>query len=244
MNPPVFNLARAQQCLRAADRSYQEFTLRIPETHTEVLVVGAEGGPGVLPGSSNPLILAFRGTHELRDWITDAEFWREPGPAGTVHHGFLRAADSVLPALLRALPPPRVAPVYLTGHSLGGALAMLVAYELFLREIPVAGVITFGQPRVGDRDWAKIYDHVLGDVTWRVVHEEDLVPRIPGVLLGYHHAGNEVFLNSAGYTQINPPLFPDKLVSDAIGIIRDRFRVLDDALEDHKLANYEARIFL
>lgn len=67
---------------------------------------------------------------------------------------------------------PRVCHVYVTGHSLGGALAVLCAYDIVKRnlcdKIDVSvQCMTFGAPRVGNRAWAKDFDSVVKDC-WQV----------------------------------------------------------------------------
>src|SRR4051794_23114502 len=130
----------------------------------------------------NAIVVAFRGTAEVRDFITDAEAWRQNIQDCQVHHGFYRALVSVhdeLTAHLAQLPPR---PIFITGHSLGGALAMLFAFRLVLPPFPIHGVYTFGQPRVGNRNFANLYDRVQPANTFRFVNEQDIVPRVPGVL--------------------------------------------------------------
>jgi hypothetical protein len=75
--------------------------------------------------------------------------------------------------------------LWITGHSLGGALAMVTA--AFLANVPnpgVAGVFTYGQPRVGDPQFRVRYESSLGRVTFRCVNDRDLVPHLPPRELG------------------------------------------------------------
>ena len=92
-----------------------------------------------------------------------------------------------------------------TGHSLGGALATLCAYEFAHLEFSDASgnggidrliVYNFGSPRVGSGAFASHFDSSLPDC-WRVVNAADLVPRVPR-LLGYAHVGHAVPLKSDG----------------------------------------------
>jgi hypothetical protein len=72
-------------------------------------------------------------------------------------------------------------PVYITGHSLGGALSVVFAAALVNdgRAKQIGGVYTFGQPRVGDADLCKSLDAVIRDRVFRYVAGDDLVPRVP-----------------------------------------------------------------
>ena len=79
---------------------------------------------------------------------------------------------------------------------------------------------------MGDGGFARFYQE--GADTYRVVHDVDPIPRLPGFLMGYRHCGQEIFLPSgAGITE-NPPLLA-KLASDGESIIKAW-------LEDHGLA--------
>ena len=148
--------------------------------------------------------IAFRGTASIEDWILDLDVRKAALAYGVkVHAGFLRAAEALLPLLLAELLPPAldkaaVKPLYLTGHSLGGALASLAALFLHREGLPVAAVYTFGSPRVGNREWRVIYSEALGECSYRVIAEGDLVPYLPGLLDGFRHVGQEIMLTPHG----------------------------------------------
>ena len=148
--------------------------------------------------------IAFRGTRDLANWILDLDV-RKAALAYhvKVHQGFLNATEALLPLLLAELLPPgldkaQVKPLYITGHSLGGALASLAALFLYREGLPVAAVYTFASPRVGNREWRMIYDDSLGERSYRIVAEGDLVPYLPGLLDGFRHVGQEILLTPHG----------------------------------------------
>ncbi|CAN0263726.1 unnamed protein product [Laminaria digitata] len=89
--------------------------------------------------------------------------------------------------------------VFVTGHSLGGALATLATLD-HQRRYPEAKVTmyNFGSPRVGNRAFAKLYDRFVGD-SFRVVNNKDIVARLPratmrGISLDYRHSGRTVMV--------------------------------------------------
>jgi triacylglycerol lipase len=136
-------------------------------------------------------IVAFRGTEptSLRDFGTDFEARQVPFESkfqipgwGRIHEGWADGVAVVLAQVLAALQEhdDGVRPLWITGHSLGGALAMVAAALLAnTGNHRLAGVYTFGQPRVGDTDFRTRYDQVLRAITFRCVNDRDLVPHVP-----------------------------------------------------------------
>ncbi|KAL4450128.1 hypothetical protein ABPG77_010797 [Micractinium sp. CCAP 211/92] len=132
---------------------------------------------------------------------------REPQP--WVHSGFLTAYDSVRPAVLSVLATllggesPRPWRLYLTGHSLGGALATLCAWDCAHRSWPTPvdlEVWNYGCPRVGNRAFAEHYNQLVPS-TWRVVNARDTVCTLPR-LMGYAHVGHAIQLEPDGSVQV------------------------------------------
>ncbi len=142
-------------------------------------------------------ILAFRGTDagQLADWTTDLDAAFAPAFGGQVHHGFLTGLLALWPKVLPLLPDT---PLWVTGHSLGGALATLGALQVAGTGLPVAGVATFGSPAVGDAAFVKAFTDLLGDRSDRVVHGADPVPRSLDAYWGYAHVPSLRYLDRDG----------------------------------------------
>ncbi|XP_073112069.1 uncharacterized protein [Elaeis guineensis] len=147
------------------------------------------------------LVIAFRGTEQAKwkDLRTDLMLV----PAGLnperlggdfnqevqVHSGFLNAYDSVRNRIItlikdligssESMPKWHV---YVTGHSLGGALATLLALELSSSQMA----------KVGNRRFAELYNEKVKD-SWRVVNHRDIIPTVPR-LMGYCHVAQPVYL--------------------------------------------------
>ena len=102
---------------------------------------------------------------------------------GLVHTGFYEALSSVWDQLMMRLEEhgARRKSLWITGHSLGGALGTLVAatFGLQLVNMGFNGVYTFGQPRIGNVEFAKNFNHRLGAKAFRFVNKNDIVTRIP-----------------------------------------------------------------
>ena len=202
------------------------------------------------------LIVAFRGTRSLRNFVTDIRARRVPLFAGSeaeVHEGFQQALDSVCDALQSSVEEllrtaedaqqrvptggPTTPRLWITGHSLGAALAKLFAIRC---KLAIAGVYTFGEPRVGNAAFRDYYDALLKSCTFRVVDGEDFITRIPWLLALYRHSGTEIFYDSFCRVLIDPPWWA-KAPSDVFGTWQEYHAGHRLALlADHHVSRYVA----
>jgi predicted lipase len=84
--------------------------------------------------------------------------------------------------------------VFVTGHSLGGALATLAALDLRISlGLPDVRVVSFGSPRVGNDIFSKWFEEEIGP-HWRFTHNRDIVPSVPPGYMGFHHVAQEVWV--------------------------------------------------
>jgi len=144
---------------------------------------------GFIIESDDCTILAFRGSSTSMDWVSDFIAQQKPFPfienAGNTHKGFTDIYMSVRPAifeLLEHIDPNK--PLFITGHSLGGALATLAAIDIAHNSTygpPI--VYTFGAPRVGDPNFVKLYNYSV-PLHWRIQNKYDIVPHLPTLV--YH----------------------------------------------------------
>ncbi|TFE23546.1 lipase family protein [Cohnella luojiensis] len=139
---------------------------------------------GFIIQSNTHAIVAFRGTSSTTDGVSDARAsqtrFKCMRNAGQTHRGFsdiyYSARESILDALEKLSTNKAV---YITGHSLGGALATLCALDVVNNSAfrpPV--VYTFGSPRVGDYQFAKSYESKI-DESYRVHNRFDVVTHLP-----------------------------------------------------------------
>ena len=92
-----------------------------------------------------------------------------------------------------------------TGHSLGGAMASLMVFDVLngvYDNVKILNLFTFGSPRVGNNEFvSKMNSYNLQ--MFRVTHYYDIVPHVPEEVLGYLHIPNEVWYteDNTQYTQ-------------------------------------------
>jgi triacylglycerol lipase len=151
-------------------------TAPLPMARTEALVAERDNAVFVAFAGTDPLVLA--------DWVADFDIRPRLGTT----EGFSLALRDAMPEIRNVL--KRVSkPVFVTGHSLGGALAALAAQNLAASGAEVMAVYTFGMPRPGSELFGVAYDANLGAVTYRLVHGEDIVPTVAPSFLGFRHVG-------------------------------------------------------
>ncbi|KAF8705496.1 Alpha beta-hydrolase, partial [Rhizoctonia solani] len=120
-----------------------------------------------------------------------------------VHSGFRDAhaatAATILAAVKKVIAERSATKVTLVGHSLGGALAALDALYLKLNLPSTIAIkaVTYGQPRVGNQEFADLFQQKITDYS-RITNIEDEIPIVPGRFLGYHHSSGEKHIKYTG----------------------------------------------
>lgn len=166
-----------------------------------------ESGFGVVAKASGTMrqgevVIVTRGTETLADWISNAMISTSMSASNHyVHRGFNTIFQSIkgtLEAKLREMQPTAV---HCIGHSLGGALATLIAdWVQNDGNFGSAHVYTFGCPRVGQLPFVSNLTNNIGAENFnRAYHKTDVVPMIP--LWPFEHGpkpGEACYLNSPG----------------------------------------------
>ena len=174
----------------------------------------------IVLGNAQSIIVAFRGTIsekngviELDNWMVDADAHQISvedtfGISGNVHAGFATAFSGLWPGIQDAVKSFQTGTqsLWITGHSLGGALAMMGAAAFtFEKRLPFNGLYTYGQPRVGNPNFCGNCDTHFGDQYFRFVNNQDIVTRVPPRLFlhfpwpeTYSHAGRLLYFDPQG----------------------------------------------
>lgn len=154
--------------------------------------------------SANTILVSFRGSSNIPNWIENLNFEKVPYIfclRCEVHAGFMAAYAAIASTLTSRvkdiLSAHPTASLLTTGHSLGGALAMIAALELKRLYNPSSvEVHSFGAPRIGNANLARHINNKIPNI-YRLVHNKDLVPHLPPDLpeFEYHHSAYEIFWN-------------------------------------------------
>ena len=144
---------------------------------------------GFIAAREGVSVLTFAGTDpvSLADWIVDFSLHMN---ADGVHEGFETGVNAVwqtISTTLGAGGPAATDKLFITGHSLGGALAAVAALRLAKDRVVdldrILGVYTFGMPRAGGDIFAQDYRAIAGgglaDRTYRMIDGADIVPQVP-----------------------------------------------------------------
>jgi hypothetical protein len=184
-------------------------------------------------------VLAFRGTEvsKIKDIRIDALASKKSVLDGKVHSGFRIAYESVAKDIEEEVLKLGDIPLYITGHSLGAALATVATQRLehnpHIRE-KIAACYTFGSPRVGNSE----YDIEFKSPIYRVVNTTDIVTVIPLLAMGYIHIGDVRYLGiKEGEFQRGVPVFR-RLFLFLIAI----FKLFSPVVSDHGIVHYRRKL--
>lgn len=161
----------------------------------------------------NRFVVVLHGTEGIVDFLDDFEFQMVDfyliSNGGKTEYGFTRFYESFsfvdpnsgdsqkLEDYLREL--SKKTSFTVAGYSMGGALATLHAVVLAERNFSVDTYL-FASPMVGNAAFVKTYNALVQN-SYRIVNQPDIVPKLPGILLGYEHVNTQFEVNSLYYPE-------------------------------------------
>lgn len=236
------------------------------EAFTKVKVFNKQSSQAFVARHNKLIIIAFRGTDEAGDWtdnfnlgrtdiskgkVGEIDGWLDsqhipPIPVsdlGKAHRGFHKALHDVWAEILSCVEEFRDnrQSVWLTGHSLGGALATLAAVEKVVVDQPFHGVYTFGQPRCCDRTLARSFNIEAKSRFFRFQNNNDIVSRIPQRVMGYSHVGNFIYISNEKELSVDIHWW-FQFLDRVQGTWEDICKLGTDFIKDHDINLYVAAL--
>jgi len=244
------------------------------ELGLEARLISADNTQVYVGENDQALVVAFRGSQApttldgVKDWLlTNANNYLilPEGRSGTdfaaagvgarFHRGFLEALEMVwqpLSAKLDQSLKVKDRPLWVTGHSLGGALALLAAWRLERNFVSVYAVVTFGAPMIGNETTSKAFEQEFPGKIFRYVDVEDVVPLLPSVSLvanAYSHCQSEVSLTAGqaatAASQLAALRSTDQSASEEVlttAMMDQVWGTVQGRIAAHLIASYQARI--
>lgn len=173
----------------------------------DVKYYGNKGSDAYVLEDAEDVIIVCRGTEvkQASDIKADLSISKTDARVGKIHIGFNHYVDKIWPAILSRGVNARKENkmLWLTGHSLGAAMATIMAYRFATYDLAAtpAGLFTYGSPRVGDRKFVNFFN-TLPFEHHRWVNDGDIVTKIPFAPL-FYHCGTMHHIDSKGQITMN-----------------------------------------
>ncbi len=222
--------------------------------------------------NADHIVVAFRGTESpatlegLKDWLlSDAvnllilptgrlgTDFAAAGVGARFHQGFIDALNDIWLPLSSAVGDELKRadrPLWITGHSLGGALAVLSSWLFQRKFVNVHQAYTFGGPMIGNVEASKAFDRELAGKIYRYVNGPDPVPKLPTVSLianDYGHVEREVTTGVGPGASSSVALFGQFVGRSVDGVIHgtlidDVWKAITQTVEAHLMPSYHSLI--
>ncbi len=166
-----------------------EARLRLSALGMDSESINAGSMQGYVIDAGDDSIIILRGTeaHEY-DVLQDLRFLKAKTDQGSMHGGFVKGYGPMHAQVVALLKQYNTKRAWLTGHSLGGGLAIVCAHQLLVdAEYPIAGVMTFGQPKVVRDDMKRFLEPLLNGKYVFFVNDMDPVTRVVDPYLHFGH---------------------------------------------------------
>ena len=167
-----------------------------PDTDIQVGIAISEG--------KQRITVVFRGSESISDWYYDLMVFKQKLKDDIyVHSGFYTQLtrnsvyDELVESIKMLLKDHPDYNIYVTGHSLGGALSTLFGYMLANTVENNVNVVSFASPRVGNYEWKKSFEETRNLTHYRITNKRDIVTAFP--LYRYYHVGTNIQLSDEKY---------------------------------------------
>ena len=234
-------------------------------------LVSVDNTQAYVAENADSIVVAFRGSESptsldgFKDWLlTNARNFlvlpegrigtdfAAAGVGARFHRGFMEALEEIWEPLHAAVDDAvrrKERALWVTGHSLGGALALLSAWRFHQKFLAVHRICTFGAPMIGNDAAAEAYHREFPNRIVRYVDYSDMVPKLPTMSLlsnEYHHVQREIVVGEEDDRSADKAIAkaadgnPDGIVSDEVA--DNLWGDLHSGIEAHLMGNYISRL--
>ena len=185
----------------------------------------------IIDNETNIIIITFKGTDSITYCYYDLQFCKRNIDFSNIeiHDGFFNQLMSIYDDIIESLDELfKINPlynIYITGHSGGAGQSTILSYLLGKKyNNKIIKLITFGSPRVGNKEWKEAFNNTKNILYYRITNEGDIITSIP--YINYYHVG------------INIHLTADNIYigDDTICVHNNIINLLN--IDNHKLINY------
>ncbi len=206
---------------------------------TQYKFLDIAGAQGHMAASEHEVVFTCRGTEpkQLNDLLADLNSIPKRNGPGWVHEGFRKEARKLHDEVAAWAQANKGKDFYITGHSLGGAMATYLTQELEFANYPNLKLFTFGSPRLGNRSYVEAFK----TPHWRFVNCNDVIPHVPPSVAQYKHHGQLCYINFYGNIRtVNKwQRFKDMLRAHWHDL--KKFRIFD-GIQDHLMDGYVRKL--
>ncbi|ODM14474.1 Mono- and diacylglycerol lipase [Aspergillus cristatus] len=182
---------------------------QVEQADTEILfgfsntTITDTSGFVALDKTNKAIVIAFRGSYSVRNWIADATFvYTDPGLCDGcfAELGFWSSWILVRDSIVEVVSQHPDYELVVVGHSLGAAVATLAAADIRGKGIP-AKLYAYASPRVANPALARHITAQSGN--YRFTHIDDPVPKLPLLAMGYVHVSPEYYITSGNNATVH-----------------------------------------
>ena len=180
----------------AAAYKDNDFNVFINLGFTKYRFIDNDGAQGYVASNDEEVIISCRGTQpsQPNDLLADLDVIPKRHGPGWVHEGFRREARKLLYDIMVWVRNNKNKKIYITGHSLGAAMALYITQELEFAGHDTTKLFTFGQPRLGNA----VYINSIKTEHYRFVNCNDMVTHVPPQIMLFKHHGKLCYINFYG----------------------------------------------